>query len=180
MPSVTASCILKWMSEPQRLVFRPVRPDEYDVAEEFKRATSLAVTGDAGEFARMFPPAKPFINHLKRLQEPDVAAVAFALVDNDPVGYIEVGTRRNDPERGFIFNLYLKPEWRGKKLGDQLEDYALAWCRKRGFRQVRLRTVAANGKAMAFYRHLGYVYSEESENGMVFLIKTLTDSGRAD
>lgn len=82
--------------------------------------------------------------------------MAFAVLKDEVIGYTELGTRRDNLTRGFIFNLYLQPEWRG---------------RTHGFQQVRLRTMANNAKAMAFYHRLGYVWNEDSRDGLVFLAK---------
>ena len=67
------------------------------------------------------------------------------------VGQIEIGRFRGDTSVGYVNLLYLIPAYRGRGLGAQLEQYALAFLRRAGYQRVRLSVSATNHQAIAFY-----------------------------
>ncbi len=52
--------------------------------------------------------------------------------------------------------MFLLPEWRGSGLAAALLETALAWARDVGCRKVTLGVLASNGRALAFYRKMGF------------------------
>lgn len=63
-----------------------------------------------------------------------------------------------------IWGMYVRPEWRGQGLGEQLLEANLAWARVHDVRIVRLAVVADNGPAIRCYLKQGFtVYGVEPE-----------------
>ena len=53
--------------------------------------------------------------------------------------------------------LYVRPEFRGKKLGRALVDRAIAEARAIGYKRIRLDTVVSKmAEAVAMYRGMGF------------------------
>lgn len=67
------------------------------------------------------------------------------------VGQIEMGRFRADDSVGYVNLFYLIPAYRGRGLGEQLEQYAEAFLRGAGHQRARLSVSATNRQAIAFY-----------------------------
>jgi ribosomal protein S18 acetylase RimI-like enzyme len=55
-----------------------------------------------------------------------------------------------------IFLLYVLPEHRRRGIGSALLQYAEAWAKARGDRQIGLQVFQANQQALALYQNLGF------------------------
>ena len=73
----------------------------------------------------------------------------IALLDGDPVG---VGMSHED----LVSDLWLLPRARGHHIGSRLLDRLEGEVRERGYPRARLRVVADNESARAFYRARGW------------------------
>ena len=72
-------------------------------------------------------------------------------------GLIDLDTRRGEHAGyGWVSLLYLRPEYRGQKLGVQLLGRAIAKYRRLGRSAVRQHVAEDNGPALAFYRENGF------------------------
>ncbi len=63
--------------------------------------------------------------------------------------WVNAGAKQN--HSGGIWGVYVRPQFRGQKLADRLMNEALAWCRSRKLRLVRLTVVAGNPSAIRCY-----------------------------
>lgn len=52
--------------------------------------------------------------------------------------------------------MFVLPAWRGSGLAKQLLEIALAWAQDSGFSKVTLGVLASNGRAISFYRRMGF------------------------
>lgn len=93
---------------------------------------------------------------------PPQGALLLARVDGSPAGV--VGLRPLDPEICEMKRLYVKPQFRGERtqsgdsLGRTLVRLIIAAARERGYRRLRLDTIAATMEvAMKLYRSMGFV-----------------------
>ena len=76
------------------------------------------------------------------------------------LGYIILGDLRmyySPQPIGFVFDIWVKPEHRGKGVATFLLDRALAWCRLRGLPKLKLEVGAGNAEARELYEHTGFV-----------------------
>lgn len=80
------------------------------------------------------------------------------VVDPDQGGRV-VGTMGMYPHGAYICELrkmYLRPEARGRGLGRQLMERALAFARERGFWRLELETANVLREALSMYRKYGF------------------------
>jgi GNAT superfamily N-acetyltransferase len=69
------------------------------------------------------------------------------------------------PDTFELRKMYLRPAARGRGLGTQLLDVAVAWVKHRGGRRIVLDTVEAMTRAIAFYEAHGFVRDDEQIRG---------------
>lgn len=151
--------------------FRSLRPEDYALSETFKRATVVDAAGREDLFDVWFPPERSFAAFLRELQAFDPASCAQMLVDGAVVGEITLNLMKDG--RGKLNNIYLRPEWRGKKLGDAMDAYAMAFFRRHGITEAALRTNPANTKLVGFYLRMGWQMGAMSDHGMVWMTKAV-------
>jgi len=75
------------------------------------------------------------------------------------LGYIilgEVGVVYSPKPVGFVLDLWVRPEHRGRGVGTFLLDRAFAWCRLRGHAKLKLEVAAGNPEARALYERRGF------------------------
>jgi len=70
---------------------------------------------------------------------------------NRPIGLVQCWTS------GFIKDVAVVPDWRGKSIGEALLRQAFCTFRGRGVKQVDLKVMLANAYAVALYERLGMV-----------------------
>jgi GNAT superfamily N-acetyltransferase len=98
-----------------------------------------------GEFVARFDEHKDFIG--------------MAELDGRIVGSIVIDGQAD--ERAMLRYFLVHPDARGRGLGRQLMDQALAFCRERGFKKVFLWTIAELKAAAHLYRQAGFVVTRE-------------------
>ena len=69
------------------------------------------------------------------------------------------------PDTFELRKMYLSPASRGRGLGVQLLDVAVAWVREHGGRRIVLDTVEAMTRAIAFYEAHGFVRDDAQIRG---------------
>jgi putative acetyltransferase len=67
-----------------------------------------------------------------------------------------VGLKAIEPGVAEIKRLYVRPNFRGMKLGRKLAQTAIEKCRLLGYRKVRLDTLPVMKEAQSLYRSLGF------------------------
>jgi ribosomal protein S18 acetylase RimI-like enzyme len=75
------------------------------------------------------------------------------------VGYLFVGESRNlmiGKSSGYIYDIYVKKEFRGKGIGKQLIKKAEDYCRERGYTRLSLMVSARNQPALRLYESTGF------------------------
>jgi len=109
--------------------------------------------------------------YLRTLINHDDAIAVVAREQLDVVGYA-VGRITTLPSffehryRGYIHDVFVKPEHRRRGIGRQLVDEILRWLEQRSVTLVEL-TVAANNDAIPFWERLGFrVYMHQMKRGV--------------
>lgn len=77
------------------------------------------------------------------------------------VGMCGAGIDRNLRTHGFIWGVYVQPEFRGQGGADLLMTAAHRWLAARGIVEVSAKVAAPNEVAIKFYRHIGYEILEQ-------------------
>ena len=72
----------------------------------------------------------------------------IACLGDEAVGYVSV------TEQG-LSTIWLRPEFRHRRMGDQLFGQAVLFLRRRGLEALRFGVPTANAEALAFFSHLG-------------------------
>jgi ribosomal protein S18 acetylase RimI-like enzyme len=85
---------------------------------------------------------------------PPTGGLWIARVDGAIAGC--VGLRPLEPGIGEIKRLYLRPAFRGLRLGRRMAETAIATARQSGCRAIRLDTVDEMTEAQSLYRSLGF------------------------
>src|SRR6267143_766692 len=78
--------------------------------------------------------------------------------DGDLLGYLILGESGFlTPEiHGFIYDIWVVPDRRGKGVGKFLVGWASDWARKRGHRKIKLEVSETNARARHVYESLGF------------------------
>lgn len=104
---------------------------------------------------------RPADEKIERLIRPLLEKGAFYLIaaDGDELlGWILLGTNKDqftDRANGFIYELFVRSEYRGNGYSKELMNAAIQYFRQEGYAEVRLSAMAGN-PAMKMYEKLGF------------------------
>ena len=127
----------------------------------YEDAWKLAHNGSTEGFR-----ADDYFRQAVQHQRVDSRAV-LKLYDGDKfAGIVDLDTERGRNEGyGWVSFLYLKPEFRGKRLGPQLLARAYMHYEKLGRQSVRLCVNENNGPAIEFYERYGFIHIDSMKSG---------------
>lgn len=80
-----------------------------------------------------------------------------ALDDDRPVGVVHMATGTEIIE----FGIMIRPDYRGRGIGDQLLDRAITWARNRGYRELYMHCLQHNEPVRNLCRKHGLEITEE-------------------
>lgn len=115
--------------------------EEYELDRTFEGDVAIRI----GEFVKTYDPRKDYF--------------AVAELDGQIAGSIVINGLSE--EIALLRWFLIHPDARGRGLGHQLIDNALAFCRNRGFKKVRLWTISELKAAAHLYRQAGFVVTRE-------------------
>ena len=114
---------------------------EYELDRTFEGDVAIRM----GEFAKTYDPRKDYF--------------AVAELDGKIVGSIVINGLSDETAQLRWFLVH--PDARGRGLGHQLIDGAIAFCREHGFKKVALWTISELKAAAHLYRQAGFVVTRE-------------------
>ena len=75
------------------------------------------------------------------------------------LGYLWVGEGSNmmtEKKEGFIYDIFVKREFRGKGIGKILLEKAQSYCREKGYSRILLMVSVNNANAIGLYSKMGF------------------------
>ncbi|MFP9062230.1 GNAT family N-acetyltransferase [Natrialbaceae archaeon A-chndr2] len=146
----------------QYVNIRPIRPTEIEnVVNELWQPFAADMESRNERFELADNATKAMINNFRNGIRQDGVFILVAEVDNEVIGYLLFEIRDTPPifkrERDCALDqLYVKPEHRGKSIGQALIDRAILIGKEKGAETVVLTIDAENEGALKFFDNLGY------------------------
>jgi len=119
------------------------------------------------------------INNLDKFAEPD-GRLFLVEVDSEIAGTISLRKIREDA--GEIKRMYVKPKFRGKKLGNLMVEKVISISKENGFSKLFLDTSSFMSSAVSLYKKYGFkeidsypecIVSKELWDNWIFMMKEL-------
>ena len=161
------------MLMPSDVIIRPARKDELPLV---KRLSVEELPDELADFERESADRakRIFADRMEQLLGMPESAVYVAVVDGGPdiAGYVWLGLSErpfSDEKVGWIYDLFVVPAFRGRKVGEALLKHALEVSRRRRDPMTGLMVRANNKVAYSLYEKLGfepeYVVMSRKESG---------------
>jgi GNAT superfamily N-acetyltransferase len=159
---------------------RPARVDDAQVMADVYMRSWLAGYANLVDPEQLKPVAARRAAHDWPLTLIDPASrIGLGFVDGEPAGIAKVGPDPTEEVRGqWLDLLYVAPEFWGTGVATALLRWGVDQARATGARCVRLRVVAAQGRARRFYEREGWAYDGDvppSHNDFFPLLCMRTD-----
>ncbi len=98
--------------------------------------------------------------YFSKLLKSEKSLGLLAEADGEAIGYLIGYMRRSSSLRPVklaeLESMYVQEEYRGQGIGQQLVERFLEWVREQGGERVSVTAYAANERAIAFYRKMGF------------------------
>ena len=94
------------------------------------------------------------LSHLREKYGPPYGRLYLACVENRPAGCI--GLRKLDAQTGEMKRLYVRPEFRGHRIGGQLIEKVIGDAREIGYTVLLLDTLPFLQNAIRLYQQYGF------------------------
>lgn len=130
------------------------KPDEAEINRVLALSQQAMFEGTLGEVKLTNEEAKQMIDPLLRKG----SNYLIAEEDNELMGWILFGGTKDqfsNKEIGFIYELFVLEEYRGRKLSTQLVEAGIVQLKKEKYSEVRLSVFAGN-YAVKIYEKLGF------------------------
>lgn len=130
------------------------RPSDCELKEVLLLSPQAVFDGTLGE-------VKPTIEKVKSLMEPLLEKGSYYLIATENgkiIGWILLGESKDqftDKMNGFIYELFVKEEFRGNGVSKLLMSTAIDQLRLNGYSEVRLSAFAGN-QAIKLYESMGF------------------------
>ena len=127
--------------------------------------------GTIPDFCACFTGFEEEVQSLPGMYAPPEGRLLLDYVDGDAAGC--VGLRKMAPGVCEIRRLYVRPQFRGKRLGRELAEAIIAQAREAGYRTARLGTLPVMKEAIALYQSLGFAqvapYKANALDGALYM-----------
>ncbi len=109
------------------------------------------------------------LEHLAETYQGPADTFLVAEEDNRVIG--TCGVKADAPRTAILRRLFVDPEYRGKGVGRSLLNEALAFCKKKGFREVIIRTSTGMRQAIQLCNSMGFQQDGKWSLGEVTLVR---------
>ena len=155
---------------PTPITIQLVRPSEVDQLLALSRKTfydAFEHLNNPEDFEAYTSKAFTREQLLSEIENPD-SEFYFAIIDNEPVGYIKLNYRSaqaefQDAGAVEISRIYVHADHQGKKIGNQLLDFAINKAIDDKLQYIWLGVWEHNLNAQRFYEHNGFVKTGSHE-----------------
>ena len=96
-------------------------------------------------------------------------AFFIALSNGKVVGTVAI--KREDERTAFLRRLFVSPDFRRKRIGSDLIERAIEFCREVGYDEIIFKTTSAMDRAVSLCEKKGFVPKTKLEVGPVHLLK---------
>ena len=117
----------------------------------------------------------PYFEAVGRAQDRDPRFCSLALMDGRVAGLLDEFPMPVRPESAFMRFLYVVPDLRGSGVAERIVEYGDRLVGNLGCREVLLDVREGNGRAVAFYRRLGWEVLEHREGGFLRMRRAILD-----
>ncbi len=138
-----------------------IRPAQETDAQAFRELRlealsnhPLAFSADFADYADR--PLQFWVDRIKNLGEEDM--IFFALHGDALVGMCGIYREKSPKTRHYatIYGVYVRPDWRGLGIADELINRCEQWGKERGVLFARLGVATSNTAAIRFYTRCGF------------------------
>lgn len=88
-------------------------------------------------------------------------ATFFVFSDEAPIGIAALYRLQNQADVGELLQVWIAPEYRGKRAAWSLMDTLFKWAGDHRFRTIIARVARENIRAVRFYRNYGFAQTDE-------------------
>jgi putative acetyltransferase len=89
-----------------------------------------------------------------------------AVLDNKIIGTVAIRPYKKGVAK--LKRMYVNNKHHGKGIGSKLYDIAEAWCKKQGYKRIRLSIYTNLKKAIILYKHKGYKQFKKNKDNLLF------------
>jgi ribosomal protein S18 acetylase RimI-like enzyme len=111
-------------------------------------------------------PESFWVERVQKAASDPSGSIVLADAGSELAGMLGVwrSTGKKNQHSANIWGVYVRPQYRGRKLTEQMMGQALDWCRSHGVRNVRLSATTHNAAAVRCYQRCGFaVYGVSPE-----------------
>lgn len=116
------------------------------------------------------------IEHVSRNYAGDGEVFFIATDQNKIVGTI--GIKREDERNALLRRVFVRPEYRGRKIGSQLITKAIEFCQREGYEEIVFKTTSRMKEAIKLCEANGFTKKMRIELGGLELLKFTIYLGR--
>ena len=149
-----------------RRIIQAGSPEEISQARELFREY-----GATPDFCVCFKGFDEEVQSLPGIYAPPGGRLLLADVEGEAAGCI--GFRKLEPGVCEIRRLYVRPSYRGKRLGRTLAEEIISQAREAGYQTARLGTLPVMKEAIVLYQSLGFVpvapYKDNALAGAIYM-----------
>ena len=147
------------------LEIKPILPEDWPVLRDVR----LRALADAPEaFGTTLAQAQAYSEEewqarARRFSEMPPAAGCLAFVEGVPSGMASAFSSAGNTHAAGLTAFWVAPEARGQGVADALVEFITGWAGAQGFSVLEADVVEDNGRAVGFYKRVGFVETGQSE-----------------